>query len=192
MEEHKRLEGISCAITWEEENTLRYVSGYVCHKVQQKIGASNLKTKEQLCVELSGDEDSDRGTEEWTNTIDRGGLWHVNDNTYIVFCVLEVEIRKHLNITAAKDLDNGTKETILKAVLKNEDLLFQWALVTSNSDDEVGQKVLELICELYLTVRGFAFAKSCLELYKQTHKKSIQKSKALRKSIASKTDSDMD
>ena len=78
------------------------------------------------------------------------------------------------------------------AVLKNEDLLFQWALVTSNSDDEVGQKVLELICELYLTVRGFAFAKSCLELYKQTHKKSIQKSKALRKSIASKTDSDMD
>ena len=99
----------------------------------------------QFCVELSGDEDSDRGTEEWTNTLHRGGLWHVNDNTYIVFCVLEVEIRKHLNISAAKDLDNGTKETILKAVLKNEDLLFQWALVTSNSDDEVGQKVLELI-----------------------------------------------
>ena len=195
VEEHKRLEGISCAITWEEENALRYVSGYVCRKVQQKIGASNLKTREemiQFCVELSGDEDSDRGTEEWTNTIDRGGLWHVNDNTYIVFCVLEVEIRKHLNISAAKDLDNGTQETILKAVLKNEDLLFQWALVTSNSDDEVGQKVLELICELYLTVGGFAFAKSCLELYKQTHKKSIQKSKALRKSIASKTDSDMD
>ena len=109
-----------------------------------------------------------------------------------MFCVLEVEIRKHLNISAAKDLDNGTKETILKAVLKKGDLLFQWALVTSNSDDEVGQKVLELIFELYLTVRGFAFAKSCLELYKQTHKKSIQKSKALRKSIASKTDSDMD
>ena len=71
VEEHKRFEGISCAITWEEENALRYVSGYVCRKVQQKIGASNLKTKEemiQLCVELSGDEDSDRGTEEWTNT----------------------------------------------------------------------------------------------------------------------------
>ena len=84
VEEHKRLEGISCAITWEEENGLRYFSGYVCRKVQQKIGVSNLKTKEemiQLCVELCGDEDSDRGTEEWTNTIDRGGLWHVNDNT---------------------------------------------------------------------------------------------------------------
>ena len=67
VEEHKRLEGISCAITWEEENALRYVSGYVCRKVPQKIGASNLKTKQemiQLCVELSGDEDSDRGTEE--------------------------------------------------------------------------------------------------------------------------------
>ena len=41
VEEHKRLEGISCTITWEEENALRYVSGYVCRKVQQKIGASN-------------------------------------------------------------------------------------------------------------------------------------------------------
>ena len=65
-----------------------------------------------------------------------------------------------MNISAAKDLDNGTKETILKAVLKNEDLLFQWALVTSNSDDEVGQKVLELI--VYCTLL-------CEVLHSQNH-----------------------
>ena len=33
-----------------------------------------------LCLmELDGDEDGDRDTEEWVTLLDRGGLWHVND-----------------------------------------------------------------------------------------------------------------
>jgi hypothetical protein len=42
-----------------------------------------------------------------------------------------------------------------------------------------------------LTVRGFAFASSCLVLYKQQHRKQIQKSKALRRDVStSSTDHD--
>jgi hypothetical protein len=73
------------SLTWEEENALRYVAGYVCRKVQGNIKKSSLEEKEDimfLIMELSGDETCDAvGAELWTNGIDRGGLWHVNDNT---------------------------------------------------------------------------------------------------------------
>ena len=41
--------------------------------------------------------------------------------------------------------------------------------------------VLKMMVELYVTIRGFAFASSCIELYKVAHKKKLQKSKALRR-----------
>lgn len=172
----------SCPMTWEEENALRYVAGYICRKVQSKLQKSSAKNKEEMvlfCMELCGDEDGDRGTEEWTNAIDRGGLWHINDYTYTVFSILEEEIRKHLKVSALKDLNETTKKKILEAVLKNDELLFEWTLITTDADDSVGMEVLQRICELYLTVRGFA-----LEMYKQRSKKQVQKSKALRKKVA--------
>ena len=175
-------------ITWEEENALRYVAGYVCRKVQSKIAKSKIENREEMvlcCMDLCGDEeDEDRGTEQWTNAIDRGGLWHISDDTYLIFCLLEEDIRKHLKVSTMKELNATNKRTILDGFMKNEELLFQWTLVTANSDDKVGKEILRQLSELYLTVRGFAFANSCMEMYKQRSKKQLQKSKALRKKVA--------
>ena len=92
------------SLTWEEENALRYVGGFVCRKVRQQITESSLPHKEDmllLTIALCGDEtDEDRGTETWTNEIDRGGLWHISDDTYSVFLILEYQIRRHLQVTA--------------------------------------------------------------------------------------------
>lgn len=74
-------------------------------------------------------------------------------------------------MNALKKLDETTKKTILDEVQKNEDLLFQWTMVSADADDSVGTEILNRISTLYLTVRGFAFATSCLEMYKQRHKK---------------------
>ena len=174
-------------LTWEEENALRYVGGFVCRKVRQKITESSLPHKEDmllLTIALCGDEaDEDRGTETWMNEIDRGGLWHISDDTYSVFLILEYQIRCHLQVTALKKLDETTKITIIDATLANEDLLFQWALVSANAHDFIGTAVLKKIVTLYITIRGFAFATSCLEIYKQRHRKNVQKSKALRREV---------
>ncbi len=67
--------------------------------------------------------------------------------------------------------------------MQNGDILFQWSLISSSIEDELGMVILRKITELYLTVRGFAFASSCLELYKQQHKKKTQKLKSLRKKL---------
>ena len=104
-------------ITKDEENALRYIAGYVCRKVQAKlVSADSLQHKEEMILfmtELSGDEwNEERGSEEWVNAIDRGGLWHVNDETYNIFCLIEEDIRKYLLVSVAKDLDEKTKTKI--------------------------------------------------------------------------------
>ena len=41
--------------------------------------------------------DSDGGTEMWLNMIDRGELWHINDQTYSLFEIMEEEIRRYFS-----------------------------------------------------------------------------------------------
>ena len=77
---------------------------------------SSLAHKEAVILficDLSGDEwDEEQETEEWTNAIDRGGLWHVSDSTYLIFYLMEKEIRKQLIADNAKTLNTDTKETV--------------------------------------------------------------------------------
>ena len=74
--------------SYEEQNALRYVAGYIIRKVQQKLETSTHPRKDEmvlLLMECAGDElSANFGMETWTNTIDRGGLWHINDQTYSI------------------------------------------------------------------------------------------------------------
>ena len=58
-----------------------------------------------------------------------------------------------------------------------------WCLVTASYNDAVATTVLHKIVDLYVTIRGFAFATSCIEMYKQEHKKTLQKRWALRSEL---------
>lgn len=147
------------SITKLDQNALRYVAGFICRKVQAKIKSSSLPRKDDMILficDFSGDEwDEAQGTEEWTNAVDRGGLWHINDDTYSIFFLMEEEIRNHLKVSKAKALNKETKKKLLDAILTNEDLLFQWSLISARVDDDVGSAVLQKIVELYVTIRGF-------------------------------------
>ena len=118
--------------------------------------------------------------------IDRGGLWQINDDIFSLFVIMEEEIRQKLTKDSASKFKEGTKTEILVGLMQNEELLFQWCVVVRTTvNDDSSPVLLRQIAELYLTVRGFAFATSCLELYKQAHKKTLQKKKALRKELCS-------
>ncbi len=173
-------------LTLDEKNALRYVAGYVCLKVQKKIEKTSHKYKDEivlLLIEFYGDSMDGSGTEEWTNQIDRGGLWHISDDTYLVFEIVEYEIRNYLHVKALTEIDDSTKKTILDAIMSNEDLLTLWGMSTGHYGEEVSQEVLRRLSEMYLTVRGFSFASSCLELYKQQNRTQLQKSKGLRRKL---------
>ena len=175
-------------ITQLEENAICYIAGYVCRKVQETLRSSELPHKEDMILfisDLSGHEsDETKGTEEWTNGIDRGGLWHINDDVYTIFYLMEEESRKHFTTESAKQLDENSKQKVMDAILTNEDLCFQWNSLSSSIDEKTGAEILKRIVNLYITVRGHAFTSSILELYKQKYKKKTQKSKSLQKKLA--------
>ena len=132
---------------------------------------------------MGGDEErmeSDE-SEEWLNTIDRGGLCRVSDQTYSLFYAVEDVVRKHFTQVKAHQLTDVNKPTLIKAVEENEEVLFQWCILTADTSNENAMLLLHMITEFYITIRGFSFAASCVELYKHSAKRTLQKGKGVRK-----------
>ena len=81
-----------------------------------------------ICImALSGDQskDVDEGSEEWTNPVDRGGLWHLSDEAFTLFFIIEEEIQQHLTISKASKQQEGSRSELIDAVMMSEDLKFQ-------------------------------------------------------------------
>ena len=58
-------------------------------------------------------------TEAWKNIVDRGGLWYVNDMTYMtyeLFYAIENEVRQHLRVSEAKCVKD--KQGLLQVSIK--------------------------------------------------------------------------
>ncbi len=126
-------------------------------------------------------ETNDRDDDTWIQNIDRGGLWRVNEDTYLLLYAIEEEIRCHFTVKSLQKQDTPSRE---EAIYKNEDVKHLWMQLTLNHiDSSMSTFLLEEITCMYMTIRGHAFATSCLELYKQCHSKKIQKSKALRREL---------
>ena len=58
-------ESPQCSLTYEEENSLRYVAGYVCRKLWKCLESSSLPNKDDMVLslmEVNGDEmDDEKG-----------------------------------------------------------------------------------------------------------------------------------
>ena len=113
----------------EEENALRYVSGYVALKLMRKYEKEDSPRASQFLETLSGmavlgNESSFYDyTREWICSVDRGGLLHVNDGTYEFFKAVELQTRQLL----PEHLKNPSpvKETLIQGIKEDEDVQFQ-------------------------------------------------------------------
>ena len=52
-----------------------------------------------------------------------------------------------------------------------------------NHQDDVIQELLKIMADLYIIIRGYSFATSCIEIYKQSMHKGLRRSKGLRKEL---------
>ncbi len=175
-------------LTYEDKNALRYVAGYVCDKLRKKISASKLPSKESLLLclsELCDEDEVVSSSADWVNAIDRGGLCCINENTFGLFAQIEIVVRSVFNVKSAHEVTSGLREKVKHSALKDEDVIFYWYILTTDIDTETGNILLSMIVDLYVTIRGFSFAKSFMELYKQSTKKATQKTKGLRKTLLS-------
>ena len=114
--------------------------------------------------------------------VDRGGLWHIRENTHSFFLCLE-EVRVHLQSLLT---ETNKKQKIIQELIDNENVLFYWLINGADFEEHneaVHSELLKRIVELFVTMRGFSYASAWLEKYKQGIKKGTQKSKSLRKKI---------
>ena len=127
---------------------------------------------------LSEDHDPDllSYTRLWFETVNRGGLFPLNDET---FC--RVMLPKHM---VKADCTSSVKE-VTRAVMDNDEVQFKWTLLSTVIDsEEETQELLYEIVQLWVTVRGFSIAASWMEIYKQATKRTNQKSTGLRKHLS--------
>ena len=67
--------------------------------------------------EMSGDEECEEGTEDRLNAIDRGGLWHVSDQTYSFFYAIKCGTLTSEQLTNSRLIDT---------IKNDEDVVLYW------------------------------------------------------------------
>ena len=121
-------------------------------------------------------------SESWVDLLDRGGLVHIGDTTFMLFVSMEKELRSFFN--GGVDGSTGVKEIAIENIAKNEDVLYHWSVLSANwKEEEANQVLLKMIINHWVIVRGFSFASAFMEAYKQKQRKTVQKSKGLRKTL---------
>ena len=177
-------------MTAEEENALRYVSGYVALKLMRRYEKEEDKITVQYVECLSsmavaGEESSfyNYTKEWWTCLIDRGGLFHVNDGTYDLFKSIEFQVRQVLTPHLKNSLQS-TSTSVIDKVKEDEDVQFHWSMMSTDvHDHQDADRSLQEIIKLYITIRGHSLTATWMEQYKRASQQSSSKKRGLRKNI---------
>ena len=126
-------------------------AGYVVRKVLTKYKERDLSEEVLFLFHLSGDERTNDGSERWTDKIDRGGLWHD------FFCAMEEEIRRKLANVSHSSYTETDQMKLTETLLTSEDVLFHWAILSHEIEDEKGQEVLKKIVKVVCHNKGTCF-----------------------------------
>ena len=170
-------------MTYEEENALRYIGGYMTTTLSHKFKREKKKYELEALKELSGDEtEVAEESEEWTASVDRGGLAYINNTAHQFLCAVEYSMRRHMHTDNMREMNDTFRQELSTEIKEDDDVQFHWIMLSSSMEEEVSHNVLDSIIYLYITVRGFSFASSVLERYKREAKKGTQKAKTLRQS----------
>lgn len=179
------------ALTYEEENAVRYMGGYIIRALN-KVNKKNPEILLQLKDLVNDDDNAEPAeSEEWVCTIDRGGLIRVTDEMYNALTAIEYVTRTfYCDSSVASKVD--CRDIVTASIIDANDVQFHWSLASAQMDEEYREHILEQIVTKWVTIRGFSFTKSILEQYKRETKKSTQKSKPLRSTLATSSTSTTD
>ena len=171
----------------DEENVLRYSSGYVGLKLLKQLrkakGAKAAQYRECLSsMSRHGDDSSFLAyTTEWINAVNRGGLFLVNDTTFELFKAIEGKTRELLPRELAQTAKSKKKDEIVEAIARDETVQLKWGPVGIDIIDvEHSNELLGKIVGIWVSIRGFAITSNWMEEYKRAKDKSVKKSKGLR------------
>ena len=168
------------SLTYEEENAVRYVGGYVLRTLAQK---SNDAIKSILQALMCAD--GEGPAQDWVNEVDRGGLTRITGPAFQLFYSIELCMRRYFTSQNTADMDSTFRDHVTKCTVEDDDVLFQWCMAGQSEDDENANEFLQKIVHKWITIRGHSFTANMLEMYKQANKKGTGKSKSLRSNLFS-------
>ena len=167
-------------LTFEEENAVRYVGGYVIRVLKkQMLNSDVVKILDEFIEEDKENQDANT----WVAFVDRGGLVRITEEAYQLFYAIETSVRRYLKVSNVTEMNDGFRKHITDCTVNDDNVLFYWSLAGQDECDKSCQCCLLKLVEKWVTIRGFSFAKNLLELYKQEEKKSTGKEKSLRSKL---------
>ena len=174
---------LTASLNYEEENAVRYIGGYILRSLNTKANKEKDTFLREAIDDLKGDStELPTESEEWTGSVDRGGLIYISEATYQFLVAVEYSLRRYLKINTAHLMSHEFRKTLTEKVTADDDVQFNWTIASAAVEEDVMERLFDGIIKLYITIRGFSFASSILEMYKKDGKKGTQKKKTLRQS----------
>ena len=181
-------------LTTTEANGIRYMAGYVASKLLKKYRKvskhQEVQLKRGLFVRVlrgmkaenqPGEPDTLLDyTRVWSELIDRGGLYHINDDVFELFENIEMTTRQHVNVKSVADdvPDKDLRMAIREDILKCMPVLCLWdkiAGVIPEVYEKYSIELLQIVSDLWITVRGHSFARDWNSKFQKKYKKGTRK-----------------
>ena len=148
LKEKKRLPVVNpdpeevAGMTYEEENAVRYIGGYLL----RKLSTEHLNFSEELKELENADDDLEPAeSEEWMCSIDRGGLIRITDKMYQTQLAIEYVTRMFFSESSVTKMDDTFRVVVTDAIMSTSEVQFHWSLASSQMDTDCAETILELI-----------------------------------------------
>ena len=92
---------------------------------------------------------------------------------------MEIALRKQIRTKHIKHFTAETKHTIIK----DDNVKFLWCIISADWEDECADTLIEMIVQQWVKIRVFSYASACVEMFKTVQRKTLEKSKGLRKQL---------
>ena len=80
-------------------------------------------------------------------------------------------------------MDDLFRQHLENMITSDSDVLFCWTMITG--EESLNENILYELIKLWVTIRGYSFAKSIVERYRLATKKRTEKTKGLRTKLFS-------
>ena len=80
---------------------------------------------------------------------------------------VEHSLRRYLKTSTAHLVGDEFRAILTKNVADDDDVQFYWTIASASVEEDIVERLLKETVKLYITVRGFSFASSILEMYKE-------------------------
>lgn len=183
------------SLTYCESNAVRYMAGYVAVKLLKRYrkGSRNpaVCKKRKLFVRIlqqmkatgqPGEPDTVlEYSTLWLELIDRGGLYHINDDVFLMIEAIEMVCKDHLSKGGIATYTPGTNisQIVHQKVLNTPKVLTYWDKITADIPHKYERYTIELldrITNLWINIRGHSFAKGWTMMSQKRYRKGTRKS----------------